>query len=77
MFPTYRCETEVKMFWHVWGGDCGGTYTKQHSREGEDSIFTAIISELVSVVITWEGNGLDTAIMTSPPTVPLSLRYVL
>ena len=71
MLPTR--ETEVKMFWYVWGGDCGGTYTQQQRRGEEDSIFIAIISELMSVVIMWEGNELEIAIMTLLPTEPLSL----
>ena len=57
MLATQRCETEVKMFWYVWGGDCGGIYTT----EERDKIY------LISVEITWEGNELETAIMTPPP----------
>ena len=50
-------------------------YTTTEKRV-KDSIFTAIISELISMVITWEGNELETSILTPPPTEPLSLRYI-
>ena len=42
-------------------------------KRGKGSIFTAIISELMSAVIMWKGNELETTIMTPLPTELLSL----
>ena len=73
MLPTQRYKTEVTMLWDVWGRDCGRTYT---NKRGERGIFYFYcnISVLISVEVTWERTELETAIMTLPPTEPLSLN---